>query len=113
MNFKETPEFEKDFKRLQKKYQTLPDDLDEFKKILRLFPTGTGRNFAVLNQTSTAKIVKARLFCRTLKGSTLRIIYAYHENTQEIELVFIELYFKGEQENEDLERIKDYLRLNP
>jgi len=43
-----------------------------------------------------------------LKGSSLRIIYAYFEEDQQIE--FIELYFKGDKENEDRNRIKNYLK---
>ncbi len=111
MNFKSTPEFEKEIKHLQKKYQTLPDDLEEFKRVLCKFPTGTGKNFAVLRQIETVKIIKARLFCRTLKGSSLRVIYAYHEKTGEIEFIeFIELYFKGDKETENKKRIEDYLK---
>ncbi|GAH23033.1 unnamed protein product, partial [marine sediment metagenome] len=45
---------------------------------------------------------------RYLKGSSLRIIYAYCENKQKVE--FIQLYFKGGKENEDNNRIKNYLR---
>ncbi len=48
------------------------------------------------------------LFCRYLKGSSLRIVYAYLEQNRQID--FIELYCKGEQENEDRDRIEKYLR---
>jgi len=43
-----------------------------------------------------------------LKGSSLRIIYAYYEEDQNIE--FIELYFKGDKENEDRDRIATYIK---
>ena len=59
-------------------------------------------------------ILKARLFCRTLKGSSLRIIYAYIEEKSQVEFVgieFVELYFKGDKENEDSKGIQEYLRL--
>ena len=111
MNFKETLEFQKDLKRLQRKYLSLNDNLDEFKKILTTFPTGAGKHFAVLYTTNNIKIMKARFFCRYLKGATLRVVYAYHENTQEIEFIeFIELYFKGEQTRESHRRIQDYIK---
>jgi len=55
----------------------------------------------------TVKIIKGRLFCRYLKGSSLRIVYAYCENKHMIE--FIQLYFKGDEESEDHGRIKNYL----
>jgi len=41
-----------------------------------------------------------------LKGESLRIIYAYHKDRQLVE--FIELYSKGNKENEDRRRIKKY-----
>jgi len=108
MNFNETDDFTKEFKRLSKKYKSLPDDFSEFKKIVSKIPLGTGRHFIVLTNTGEIKVVKARLFCRYLKGSSLRIIYAYHEKKQMIE--FVELYFKGDKENEDHKRIIFYLK---
>lgn len=113
MNFKSTVEFQKDFKKLSKKFRSLDDDLIEFKKILSEAPLGIGKHFNVITKTGCLYIIKARFFCRTLKKKNLRIIYAYIENHQIIEMVgidFIEIYFKGEKENEDRERIKDYLK---
>lgn len=108
MNFNEINDFTKDFKRLFKKYKSLPNDFSEFKKIVSQIPLGTGRHFIVLTNTGEIKVVKARLFCRYLKGSSLRIVYAYHEKKQMIE--FIELYPKNEKEREDNERIRNYLK---
>lgn len=108
MNFNSINDFTKDFKRLSKKYKSLPDDLLEFKKIISKFPLGTGRHFIILTSTETIKIIKARLFCRYLKGSSLRIIYTYCETKQVIE--FIELYFKGDKNREDKKRIKQYIK---
>ena len=107
MNFDETGEFSKDFKRLSRKYKSLVDDLLEFKKVVSKFPLGTGKHFVILIAKETFKIIKSRLFCRYLKGSSLRIIYAYCENKQKVE--FIQLYFKDGKENEDHNRIKNYL----
>jgi len=55
-----------------------------------------------------AKIFKAKkIACRSLKGkgvkSGIRVIYAYFESDDRIEL--IEIYYKGDKENEDRERI--------
>lgn len=108
MNFNATGGFARDRKRLIKRYRSLDEDLEELKNVLALFPIGNGKHFATLFETDALKIVKARLFCRYLKGSSLRVIYAYIENVQRIE--FIELYFKGNQEAEDIERIKEYLK---
>jgi len=54
------------------------------------------------------KIYKGRKFaCRSLKGkgaqTGIRVIYAYSEEADRIEL--IEIYYKGDKENEDRERI--------
>ena len=53
------------------------------------------------------QVVKARLACHALKNRSLRVVYAYHENT--ITFMYIELYFKGVKENEDRKRIEGYL----
>lgn len=108
MNFNETDEFSKDFKRLSKKYKSLPNDLLEFKKVVTAFPLGSGKHFVILHNLEQVKIIKARFFCRYLRGVSLRIIYAYQESIRIID--FIELYFKGEQENEDRNRIKEFLK---
>ena len=81
MNFDETDEFSKDFKRLSKKYKPLSDDLLEFKKVVSKFPLGTSKHFIVLIAKETIKIIKGCFFCRYLKGSSLRIIYAYCEKS--------------------------------
>jgi len=47
---------------------------------------------------------------RYLKGSSLRIIYGYRKENDSVD--FIELYFKGEKENEDRDRIREYLKSN-
>ena len=57
------------------------------------------------------KIYKAKKFaCRSLKGkgvqSGIRVIYTYFEKIDKIE--FIEIYYKGDKENEDKERILLY-----
>ena len=100
-------EFEKEFKRLFKKYRTLDDDLEKFKQILMATPTGVGKNFVIVYSSQTVKIVKARMACRALRDRSLRIIYSYFEQEQRVE--FIEIYFKGDKENEDHGRIKKYL----
>ncbi len=90
MNFRNTIEFEKDFRKLSKKFRSLDDDLAEFKKILNASPLGIGKHFNVISKTESVYIIKARFFCRSLKKKDLRIIYAYIENSQIIEMVDIE-----------------------
>lgn len=107
-HFEQLPEFEKEVKRLGDKYPSLFDDLKKFEKLLDVYPTGTGKNFTIIHYTEAIKVVKARLACKSLKARSIRIIYAYHNST--ITFVYLELYYKGDKENEDRERIKEYLK---
>jgi len=108
MNFNELPEFTKKCKQLAKKYKSLPNDLQEFKSVVNVVPLGNSKHFNIITQTENVKIIKARLFCRYLKGSSLRVIYSYIKEQEKIE--FIEIYFKGDKGNEDKGRIKQYLK---
>jgi len=109
MNYNELPEFSKEFKRFSKKYKSLSDDLVEFKRIISVVPLGNSKHFNMITQTEVVYIMKARLFCKYLKGSSkIRIIYSYFKQKQRID--FIEIYFKGDKENEDRERVKEYLK---
>ncbi len=110
MNFNAAPDFLKDFKKLSKKFRSLENDLVEFKKVLNESPLGIGKHFNVIAKTRCTHIVKARFFCKNLKKKDLRIIYSYFELEQRIE--FVELYFKGNKENENRERIEEYLKNN-
>ena len=113
---REMPEFKKDIKELARRFPTLKEDLRVFikrqlktshklkidnKGVFRI--QGLGINYP--------KIYKAKKFaCKSLKGkgvfSGIRVIYAYWEKEDVIE--FIEIYYKGDKENEDRERILKY-----
>lgn len=110
MNFNETPEFLREFKRLRKKHKSLPDDMANFRKAVGKEPVGISKHFHVLTETERLQIVKARFACQYLRGAAMRIIYAYIQEEQHIE--FIEPYFKGDKANEDRERIRRYLAAN-
>lgn len=113
------PEFENDLKRLLKRFKTLEDDLDIFiRSELKLYHKLSIDNRGIFQITGlpsqTPKVYKAKKFaCRSLKGkgahSGIRVIYAYHEAEDRIEL--IEIYFKGDKENEERERILRGLEL--
>jgi len=106
-------EFEKDFKRLAKKFRTLEDDLKTFVAIqLKLTHKRNIDNKGVMRIAGLGiecpKIYKARKFpCKSLKGkgvfSGIRVIYAYFKEDDIIE--FVEIYYKGEKANEDRGRI--------
>ena len=108
MTFNSLPEFAKEFGRLAKKYRSLPDDLEEFKRVISVQPLGNSKHFNVITKNGDVFVLKARFFCRYLKGSSLRIIYAYHQ--KEVNVVFLEIYFKGDRENEDRKRIEGYIK---
>lgn len=107
-NFNEPPEFSKEFKRFSKKYKSLFDDIEEFKRVIDVAPLGNSKHFNVITKNEHFAIIKARLFCRYLKGSSLRIIYVFYYKSCKVD--FVEIYFKGDKENEDRERIKEYLK---
>jgi len=107
-SFNLSPKFAKNLKQLFKKYKTLHDDLEKFKKIISAYPTGIGKNFVIIHSEQECKIVKARMACRALRNRSLRTIYAYVEKSGEF--YFIELYFKGEQANENKALINEFLR---
>lgn len=108
MTFDEGPEFQKEQKRLARKFRSLSEDLQEFRNVVSVAPLGNGKkHFAVIARNERVHIVKARLFCRYLKGSSLRVIYAYFEQDERIE--FLEIYFKGDKETEDRDRMRRYL----
>jgi hypothetical protein len=118
INYNETPEFQKDFKKLIKKYRSLEEDF-ELTKIaaIELYHVKKINNLSIFPIpdfcTEEIQICKIKKFaCKALKGngskSGMRIIYAFH--CQSCKVDFIEMYFKGEKENEDRERIKNYLK---
>ena len=107
-HFSKLPEFEREFKKLSKKYQSLGEDLKNLEVVLCNYPTGVGKNFTITHFDTSLKIVKARLVCRSLRNRSMRIIYAYHDDN--FEFVYIEIYCKSDKENEDKERVNEYIK---
>lgn len=105
-------------KKLLKRFKTLEGDLKIFiEKQLNLYHKLKLDNKGVSPisglRIESPKMYKAKKFaCRSLKGkgvqSGIRVIYAYFEDADKIELV--EIYYKGDKENEDRERIIKYYR---
>lgn len=112
------PEFNKDLKKLLKKFKTLEEDLEIFiEKGLNLYHKLKIDNKGIIPISGLGidypKIYKARKFaCRSLRGrgahSGIRVIHAYFEDTDTIEL--IEIYYKGDKETEDRARIFKYYK---
>jgi len=112
-----TAGFEKELKKLVKRFRTLEQDLGIFINAqliaLHLLHEDNG---GVKQITGLDKpfppVFKAKKFaCRSLKGkgaqTGIRVIYAYFAEEQRVDL--LEVYFKGDQENEDRARLNTYL----
>lgn len=112
------PEFESEIGKLGKRFKTIEADLEIFtEKQLYLYHKLKVDNKGIFQITGLSiddpKLYKAKKFaCRSLKGkgvqSGIRVIYAYFEEEDKIELV--EIYYKGDKENEDKQRILKYYR---
>jgi mRNA-degrading endonuclease RelE of RelBE toxin-antitoxin system len=117
ISYHTTPRFDKDLKKLSKKFRSLPDDLITVKKnVIKLFHIHNINNHSTFPITGlcTDGIIccKIKKFaCKSLKGrgsrSGIRIIYAYHQDISEV--IFLEMYFKANRMTEDRVLIRKYL----
>ena len=107
------PEFDRDLKRLRKRFSTIDEDLKLLLKIQILFHQGRFDNQGTVRipgvGSEHVRIYKVRKFaCKSLKGKAsrtgLRLIYGYYPRKNRIEL--IEIYYKQDKELEDRERIR-------
>ncbi|MBA7607778.1 hypothetical protein ES703_14945 [subsurface metagenome] len=119
----EVPEFSKDKQKLLSKFPTLESDLELFKKALlaqsiRIQGLKLGQipgavRISGLGPSVTVPIFKAKHFrCMALRNkgsrSGIRVIYAYGKD----KYTLIEIYYKGDKENEDRPRIIKYFGPN-
>ena len=117
MRYEKTSKFIRDFKKLLKKFSSLKDDLEITKKYrIELYHLKKIDNRSVFEiegagnneETQFFKIKKFQ--CKSLKGSGsrsgIRIVYALLPQQEKI--VFLEIYFKAKQKNEDRTRIEDF-----
>lgn len=112
-------EFKHDFKKLAKRFPSLPGDLETAKKALielrhlkNIDNLGTFEIPGFSSAESSFWKIK-KFACRSLKGrgvkSGIRIIYNWRPDSSKVTL--IEIYFKGDQKNEDRDRIKRFIKL--
>jgi mRNA-degrading endonuclease RelE of RelBE toxin-antitoxin system len=109
MDFETLPEYDRDLKRLLKKFRTLESDMEDVRKVLAIQPDerhpfsvridGSGITTCVI------KVKKIASDCFKGRGSNsgFRLIYAWFRDEQKI--VFIEIYHKSGKETEDRQRI--------
>lgn len=121
INYRHHDKFEKQLKKLIKKYRTLEEDLEIAKKFaIEAFHLEKINNEAVwLIPKFDKKIVQIyklkKFSCKALKGkgnrSGIRIIYAFYPEKFEVE--FLEIYFKERDDSDmDYEFSAKYLETN-
>lgn len=107
MEIQRDKRFERDIKKYGKNYRTLEDDLSTLQKAIMVSPEGNGsKHWNILKQDGERYIVKVRMMCRAVKGSSFRVIYYY--DGEKINLIFLELYFKGTKAIENKKRIEEF-----
>ena len=110
------PEFERDMRKLLKRYRTLEEDLTiairsalyAYHKLKQHYDGIVPVSYLNIGTHSYYKLRK--MACMSIHGkgkkSGLRLVYAYYEDTDTIEL--IEIYHKSSKENENKERILNH-----
>lgn len=109
MKFETLTEYDRDIKKLLKKYRTLTRDVEDVKKVLRVRPDaqppfsyridGLGIESCVIK----VKKIASDSFKGKGSNSGFRLIYAYFQQSEKI--VLVEIYHKNDKENEDRKRI--------
>lgn len=124
MNFSQTPEFQKDVKRLSKKVKTLASDLVAAEKYIvplyqKLAPDVdvveyrrnffAGKRAAILpGSTDKIEIIKMRLDTDTPQyRQKLRIVFVAKRQGNNI--LLIEIFSKNDKNREDISRIREYI----
>ena len=111
--------FNRDLKKLKKRFKTLDEDLETFINtsiravhVLGQTPESLG-HFPVsgLGRETEGVFVAKRFACMSLKGtgsrSGIRVVYKFENMT--LHLYLIEIYYKGDKETEDINRIKSFI----
>ncbi len=109
MQFSEDPGFAREYAKLHKRFLSLDTDIAKVKQVIAQSPEGRGsKHWNILHRSKEVIVLKTRISCASLHRDSVRIIYAYLPSENRID--FIEIYFKGDTENEDGARIKEYLK---
>lgn len=116
--FEYSDEFDKNVKNYFKKYFSLKEDLRTYRELLinrykeiKNIREIISKHINILYEKENIFVLKERLavLCLSNKGKSFRVIYIYIKN----KIIFIELYYKGDKENENkelyLEKINDLL----
>ncbi len=111
--------FKRDLKKLRKRFRTLDNDLATFIStsiravhVLGQTPESQG-HFPIsgLGNEAEGIFVGKKFACKSLKGtgsrSGIRVVYQFKNKT--LRLYLIEMYYKGNKETEDINRIKSFV----
>lgn len=116
IKYHQTEEFKKDLKRLSKRFRTIVADLEVAKQYsIEIYHLGLS-NISYIKKITTkvfndkeVSIYKLRRFaCKSVGHATdkIRLIYAYSDYL----VTLLEIYFKGDADNEDQGRIDQFLK---
>lgn len=123
IRFDRTPEFEKDLKKLSKKWRSLPNDIELAKKVITVLYEpqkeisldGLRQQFfssnknTILEESETYEVVKMRLRCKDLRTDAVtRITFIWIKTDSKV--LLIELFSKNDKAREDIYRIAKYKR---
>ena len=112
--------FDREYKKMAKKYPSLPQDLETLKRaVIELYHLQGVNSGAAVPIEGLCSVEKAylsmkvrKIACRSLKGrgknTGLRLIYVYKSEGQQV--TFLEIYCKADKANEDRARIKDFIK---
>lgn len=113
--------FVRDFKKLSKKYRSLKDDLRTFiatsiraVHVLGQNPESMG-HFPIqgLGKQISGVYIAKRFACKSLKGtgsrSGIRVVYSFDK--EENQLLLIEIFYKGDKQLPDLDRVNRILSI--
>jgi len=116
IDYKSVSEFDKELKKLLKRFSTLNDDIEVFKRnAVELYfchNTDNGSCVRINRLKIQTAVYKAKKFAsRSLKGkgvrSGIRIVFAFEE--EENKITFLEIYYKEKDDTDcNLKRIYKY-----
>ena len=122
MIFNRTPEFEREFKALGKRWPSLPKDLaiaerlietlyvdqESVDRILFCKNFFNSKRAAILSSTQSCEAVKMRMDCASLGSKdSVRLVFIYIFDGTSVLLV--ELYSKTDKNREDTDRLRKYI----
>lgn len=118
INYQEHSSFTKAFKKLFKRFPSLSDDLNMVKcAAVELYHIHNIDNHSVVEIPKLSqphmRIFKVKKFaCKALKGhgvqSGIRLVYAFNKNEKSV--LFLDIYYKGDRENENRAYLRSLIR---